>query len=173
MVLGGRLTAPCAKPVDATKGKAKDLWIQDRIVLVECGSSKKALESDFLQTEMLGHGNKKMTGAELMAVIGFFLMLMGTIAGVWRRVETRVDKAKKEAMETANSASLKVDLVSAQLQEHRLHVAQEYVSKAGNRELMDQVMDAISAVRQSVDGLSGRVARILENQAKGNARPRA
>ncbi|ATU94100.1 hypothetical protein B5P45_04085 [Phyllobacterium zundukense] len=114
-----------------------------------------------------------MTGPELMAAIGFFIMLFGTIAGVSRRVENKVDKAKKEAMDTANSASLKADLVSAQLQEHRLHVAQEYVSKAGNRELMDQVMDAISAVRQSVDGLSGRVDRILENQAKGSARPRA
>ncbi|WP_237143608.1 hypothetical protein [Phyllobacterium zundukense] len=115
----------------------------------------------------------EMTGPELMAAIGFFIMLFGTIAGVSRRVENKVDKAKKEAMDTANSASLKADLVSAQLQEHRLHVAQEYVSKAGNRELMDQVMDAISAVRQSVDGLSGRVDRILENQAKGSARPRA
>ena len=110
-----------------------------------------------------------MTGTELMAVIGFFLMLMGTIAGVWRRVENKVDRAKKEAMDIANSASLKVDLVSAQLQEHRIHVAQEYISKSGQREMMDGVMEAIAAVVRSVDG----VDRILENQAKGSTRPRA
>ena len=96
-----------------------------------------------------------MTGTELMAVIGFFLMLMGTIAGVWRRVENKVDRAKKEAMDIANSASLKVDLVSAQLQEHRIHVAQEYISKSGQREMMDGVMEAIAAVVRSVDGVDG------------------
>ena len=44
----------------------------------------------------------------------------------WR---TKVDKAKKEATDLANSAS-KVDLVSAQLQEHRLHVSENYASKS-------------------------------------------
>ena len=59
MVLGGRLTAPCAKPVDATKGKAEDLWILDRIVLVECGSSKKALVGFFADRDARLMGIKK------------------------------------------------------------------------------------------------------------------
>jgi vacuolar-type H+-ATPase subunit H len=66
-------------------------------------------------------------------------MLMGTIAGVWRRVENKVDKAKNEAMDIANSAVLKADLLSAQLQDHSLHVAQEYISRSGQRETMDGV----------------------------------
>lgn len=85
-------------------------------------------------------------------------MLMGTIAGVWRRVENKVDKAKKEAMDIADSAVIKADLLSAQLQDHRLHVAQEYISRSGQREMMNGVMEAIAAVVRSVDGLSGRVA---------------
>lgn len=113
-----------------------------------------------------------MTGGELMTVVGFFLMLFGAISGVWWRIEGRVDKAKQEATDKAMAASMKADIVVAQLAGLRIHVAENYVSKAGHREMTDAVMDAIGAVRTAVDGLSMRVDRIFEAQAK-TTRPRS
>ena len=40
-------------------------------------------------------------------------------------------------MDTANSVALKAALVSAQFQEHRLHVVEEYATKSGQREMLD------------------------------------
>lgn len=101
-----------------------------------------------------------------MAVIGFFIMLMGFIGGVWRRVENRIKEAKDEAMKAANSASLKADILSSQLRDHELHVAREYVSKSNQREMLEPVMAAIEAVRGAVDSLHGRMDSIIFGQAK-------
>ncbi|MGM4911419.1 hypothetical protein [Rhizobium sp. 768_B6_N1_8] len=107
-----------------------------------------------------------MTGTELMAVIGFFVMLMGAISGVWWRIEGRVDRAKDEAVRKAADAAMEAASVRADLAAHRLHVAEQYVSKQGLRETTDQIMEAIHGVKTAVDHMTARVDRIVENQVK-------
>lgn len=107
-----------------------------------------------------------MTGPELMAVIGFFVMLMGAISGVWWRIEGRVDRAKTEAVQKAAEAATEAASVRADLAAHRLHVAEQYVSKQGLRETTDQIMEAIHGVKAAVDHMTARVDRIVENQVK-------
>jgi uncharacterized lipoprotein YehR (DUF1307 family) len=113
-----------------------------------------------------------MTGAELMGVVGFFVLCMSAIAKLWWKVDDEIEKAKKIATDVAGVAALKADMMVVQLAEYKLHVSETYVSKAGHRESMEQVLEAISAVRQSIDGLSGRIDRIYDNQAKTTARAR-
>lgn len=96
-----------------------------------------------------------MTGAEIMAVVGFMVMLAGAGWRVWARVEAKVKVAEDKA-----------DKVASDLAAQRLHVAETYITKQGMRETTEQIMDAIHGVKQAVDHMTVRVDRIVENQAK-------
>ena len=96
-----------------------------------------------------------MTGAEIMAVVGFIVMLFGAVSGVWWRIEGKVKLAEDKASKVAD------DLAA-----HRLHTAETYITKQGMRETTEQIMDAIHGVKQAVDHMTVRVDRIVENQAK-------
>ncbi|HEV7305196.1 hypothetical protein [Ensifer sp.] len=96
-----------------------------------------------------------MTGAEIMAVVGFIVMLFGAVSGVWWRIEGKVKVAEDKA-----------DKVAADLAQQRLHVAETYITKQGMREATESIMEAISGVKTAVDHMTLRVDRIVENQAK-------
>ncbi|MDX0973781.1 hypothetical protein GOL39_28645 [Sinorhizobium medicae] len=96
-----------------------------------------------------------MTGAEIMAVVGFMVMLAGAGWRVWARVEAKVKVAEDKA-----------DRVAAELAAQRLHVAETYITKQGMREATESIMEAISGVKTAVDHMTLRVDRIVENQAK-------
>ncbi|MDX0897416.1 hypothetical protein GOD90_10465 [Sinorhizobium medicae] len=99
-----------------------------------------------------------MTGAEIMAVVGFMVMLAGAGWRVWARVEAKVKVAEDKA-----------DRVAADLAAQRLHVAETYITKQGMREATESIMEAISGVKTAVDHMTLRVDRIVENQAKPRA----
>jgi uncharacterized protein YpmB len=107
-----------------------------------------------------------MTGTELMAVIGFFVMLMGAISGVWWRIEGRVDRAKAEAVQKAAEAATEAASVRADLAAHKLHTAETYVTKAGMQEQTGQIMRAIEGVGNRLDGLNERLDRLYETQPR-------
>jgi hypothetical protein len=107
-----------------------------------------------------------MTGAITWEQVLFFLGLLGTVAGVWWRIEGRVDRAKAEAIEKATLAAKEAADVRADLATLRLHVAEFYVSKQGLRETKDEIMDAIHGVKAAVDHMVVRVNRVVENQTK-------
>ncbi|MDW9792104.1 hypothetical protein GOB42_15055 [Sinorhizobium meliloti] len=88
-----------------------------------------------------------MTGAEIMYAVGFFVGLFGAIFGVWKYVDG------------------KIGVVRDDLALHKLHIAEHYVSKQGLRETTEQIMAAISGVKDAVDNMTLRVDRIVENQA--------
>ncbi|KSV79554.1 hypothetical protein N185_00040 [Sinorhizobium sp. GW3] len=96
-----------------------------------------------------------MTGAEIMAVVGFMVMLAGAGWRVWARVESKVKVAEDKA-----------DKVATDLALHRLHTAETYITKQGMREATESIMEAISGVKTAVDHMTLRVDRIVENQAK-------
>lgn len=116
-----------------------------------------------------------MTAEQLMAGIGFIIMLGGAAWGVWWRVQGQIDKveteafergekAKSEAIAAADLARAAAALAQMQLAEHRLHVAETYVTKAGLREATEHIMHAIKGVQQSVEGLGGRLDRVFEQR---------
>ncbi|MEF2550014.1 hypothetical protein VQ042_01375 [Aurantimonas sp. A2-1-M11] len=110
-----------------------------------------------------------MTGPELMAVVVFGLTVFGVIWAGWRYVESRIDKAKCEAIQRAKDAGKQAEAATAlasyaqsQLAEHRLHVAEHYVTKSGLREATEHIMEAIAGVRGSLDSLGSRIDRMIE-----------
>lgn len=107
-----------------------------------------------------------MTGPEIMAVVGFFVMLSATLWGIWWRIEGKVKEAKDGALASASAAQALAALARDELASHKLHVAETYITKAGMRETTEQIMEAISGVKQAVDQMTVRVDRIVENQAK-------
>jgi hypothetical protein len=103
-----------------------------------------------------------VNGSELMAVVMFGLAVLGAVAGAWWRVESAVAKAKSEALLASTTAALRADLAHTALAEHKLHVAEAYVSKQGLREQMEPLFDAVKDVSGQVRHLSERLDRVFE-----------
>lgn len=103
-----------------------------------------------------------MTGPEIMAAVGFFVMLFGALSGIWWRIEGRVDKAKTEASGMAAAANALATLTRQELADHKLHTAETYVTKAGMQEQTAQIMRAIEGVGNRIDGLNERLDRLYE-----------
>lgn len=114
-----------------------------------------------------------MTGAELMAVVGFIVMLFGFLFGLWRYIEGRINSSRGEVTVKADAATALAALARQELADHRLHVAETYISKAGHRESTEQVMEAIGAVKTAIDGTNLRIDRMWESHGKPGAARRS
>ncbi|MCR6503069.1 hypothetical protein MUO32_29045 [Shinella sp. CPCC 101442] len=100
--------------------------------------------------------------AQLVGGIGFFILVSGTLWGIWWRIEGKVDKAKAEASGAALAANALASLTRQELADHRLHTAETYVTKAGMQEQTAQIMRAIEGVGNRIDGLGERLDRLYE-----------
>jgi uncharacterized protein YpmB len=98
------------------------------------------------------------------ANVAFLLVVIGSVAGIWWRIEGAIAKAKLEALTQAQAAAALATLAQTQLAEHKLHVAENYITKTGLRETTEQVIAAIHAVKMDVHGLNERIDRIFEQQ---------
>lgn len=100
--------------------------------------------------------------AQLVGGIGFFILVSGTLWGIWWRIEGRVDRAKAEASSVASAANALAALTRQELSDHKLHTAETYVTKAGMQEQTAQIMRAIEGVGNRIDGLGERLDRFYE-----------
>ncbi len=96
-----------------------------------------------------------MTIDDVMKFTGFFIMVAGFVGGIWARLE-----AKNKAVEKALSATNK------DVADHRLHVAENYVSRTVLRETRDEIMTGVEYLKSAVDRISTRIDRISDNQSK-------
>lgn len=96
--------------------------------------------------------------------VGFLLLIMGALGGVWARIESIVNRARADAMLAANTAAARADAATMGLAELRLHVAQSYVSKEGLREQVGQVMDLLRDVQGDVAHINERMDRVIEGR---------
>jgi hypothetical protein len=97
--------------------------------------------------------------AELLAALVGISGLVGAAFGYWRYFEGRVASARDKADEVAR------DLAS-----HRLHTAETYVTKSGMKEIKDEILGAVSGIRDDVRHLGTRIDAMHESQTK--PRPR-
>lgn len=107
-----------------------------------------------------------MTGGEIMTAVGFIVMLLTAIAGVWWRVEGKIDKSKEEATDRADDAKRMAEKLANDLAAHKLHVAESYVTKSGLRELKDEILGAVSGIRDDVRHLATRIDTMHEAASK-------
>lgn len=103
-------------------------------------------------------------GAITSEEVLFFLAVLGTVAGMWWRVEGAIKAAKAESMTRAEAAGALATLAQVQLAEHKLHVAENYITKSGLREQTEQIMGGMATIKSSVDQLNQRMDRVIENR---------
>lgn len=101
-----------------------------------------------------------MTGAEIMAVVGFMLMLAGAGWRVWARVEAKV----KVAEDKAEKVQERSDKVAADLAAFRIHSAETFATKAGLQEQTAQLLRAIEGIGNRIDGVHERLDRAFEQR---------
>lgn len=94
-----------------------------------------------------GKGCSRMTGAEIMAVVGFILLLFGYAFGVWKYVDGKI-------------TSVRDDLAS-----HKLHAAETFATKSGMAEQTNQLLRAIESIGNRIDSLGERMDRVFEQRA--------
>lgn len=100
----------------------------------------------------------------------FFLAVMGTLAGLWWRIESRIDRTAKAVADDANTkaqaAHATAALVQGQLAEFKLEAARTYVSKDDVQQVRDDILGAVGGVHKSLDRINERLDRVVENAAK-------
>jgi len=101
-----------------------------------------------------GKGDYRMTGAEIMAVVGFIVMLMGFLFGLWKYVESQIAKA--------DAATALASLTRQELSDYKLRAAETFATKAGMQEQTSQIMRAIESVAHRIDGLTERIDNLMQ-----------
>lgn len=103
-----------------------------------------------------------MTGIAITTeLVIFFIAVFGAIAGIWWRVEARIDGAKQAAL-----------LVAAEFAQYQTRVAETYITKQGLREQTEQVMGGISEIKTQVSHLNERIDGMITHTPRP-ARPRS
>jgi hypothetical protein len=105
-----------------------------------------------------------MTSQDILLQLGpFFTAVLGAL-GLWWKLEGRIKAAENAATLKAEAAVASAQILAAQLAEYKLHVSETYVTKSGLRETTEQIMAAIGDVKSSVNGLTTRLDRIIEER---------
>jgi len=102
-----------------------------------------------------------MTGAEIIAVVGFILMLMGFLFGLWKYVESQIAKAETRNAAKADAATALASLTRQELSDYKLRAAETFATKTGMQEQTLQIMRAIESVAHRIDGLTERIDNIM------------
>lgn len=103
-----------------------------------------------------------MTGAEIMAVVGFIVMLMGFLFGLWKYVESQIAKAETRNAAKADAATALASLTRQELSDCKLRAAETFATKAGMQEQTSQIMRAIESVAHRIDGLTERIDNLMQ-----------
>lgn len=99
-----------------------------------------------------------MTGAEIMAVVGFGILVAGVVSGAFWRMWGLIKEAGGKG-ETAQR----------ELLDHKLHVAETYVTKAGMSEQTAQIMKAIDGVGSKIDRTNERLDGFLQPRPRSRS----
>lgn len=103
-----------------------------------------------------------MTGAEIMAAVGFIVMIMGFPLGLWKYVESQIAKAETRNAAKAEAATALASLTRQELSDYKLRAAETFATKAGNQEQASQIMRAIESVAHRIDGLTERIDNLMQ-----------
>lgn len=98
----------------------------------------------------------------IFQVVGIGLTVVGLmIAGFWRMLAL-IRGVEDRAALRAEAAHLVANATRDELHAHKLAVAENYVSKAGLREVEERIMDGLGALGSQLSGMSGRIDRMFE-----------
>lgn len=99
-----------------------------------------------------------MNETNWIAYVGPFVALAGLVLTVWWKVESKIIDAKNKA-----------DGTDRDLAAYKLHVSETYSTKSGMKEIKDEILGAVSGIRDDVRHLATRIDTMHE--AKHKPRP--
>lgn len=92
---------------------------------------------------------------ELLKAIGPSVPVVGLLLSIWWRIEGRNNKTSEKA-----------EKVERELAAYKLHVAESYVTKSGMKELKDEILGAVSGIRDDVRHLGSRIDAMHDAASK-------
>lgn len=105
----------------------------------------------------------------VVTVGGFLLALFGAGFGLWKYFEGKIERTRSDANLATEAAKLEISTVRAELSEHRIEVAQLYVTKAGLSEQTAQIMAAINGVSGKLDHLNERIDGLYKPSSRARS----
>lgn len=103
-----------------------------------------------------------MTWEQLAGAIAFFLLVSGALWGIWWKISGLVDAVKKDLTSSVSSATALAALAREEVAQLRLHAAESFMTKVDMRESTEQLLNAINAIKSSVDGTNQRIDRMYD-----------
>lgn len=91
--------------------------------------------------------------------ITFGIVVFGAIAGLWWRVEARIENAKGRA-----------EAAERELAAYKTHVAETYVTKDGLREQFAQVLAGVADLKMTIAHVATRVDSLVDQQNRTTRR---
>lgn len=88
-------------------------------------------------------------------LVGFIILVMGAVSGIWWRIEGKVGNAENKA-----------DKAHADLAAHKLHVAEAYATKAGLSEQTSQIMKAFDSLGAKIDRTNERLDNLMSARGR-------
>lgn len=102
-----------------------------------------------------------MTEGQVITLLGSLFGLLVAALTIWKFIDNRIGAAVKDALDRAAAAGALATLTQTMLAEHKLHVAENYITKAGMREMRDEIMTGVRELKGSVSGLHERIDQII------------
>lgn len=105
-----------------------------------------------------------LTLGDLIAIVIAFLTVSGAGWAIWIRITTQIKEVKESAYLKSDAANLRAETALRELAEHKTHVAENYISKAGFRETMDSLSETLKTINANLIHLNERIDRVIDNQ---------
>lgn len=93
---------------------------------------------------------------------GFVIAVLGVVGTGWWRMTVMVKDVKAESRQEIAEIRAMSSLALREVAEHRLHTAEEYLTKSGMREITEQIMGAIGGIGVQIAEMRGRIDRVFE-----------
>lgn len=114
-----------------------------------------------------------MTGAEIMAVVGFIVMLMGFLFGIWKYIDGKLTTVRAECATKIDAVAALATMARSEISDQRLHASETFATKTGMQEQTNSLLRAIEGIASRIDGLGERIDRMWESHAKPTSRTRS
>jgi hypothetical protein len=109
----------------------------------------------------------------MISYVSPIVALLGLVLSIWWRIENKIGAAKTEASTVAAAANALANLSRQELADHKLHVAETYITKAGMRDIKDEILGAVSGIKDDLGRLNERIDRMHEAHASNSHNSRA
>ena len=99
-----------------------------------------------------------------MLTYGNLIVALLGLVSIWK-IEKKIGSAKTDASTVALAASALASLTLQELADHKLHLAETYITKVGMRDVNNEIGGAVSGIQDDLDRLNERIDRMHEAHA--------